>query len=358
MKKFIMMMLLFMGTMFTATAQVAIEKAKVLDNTYVSVGVGAATPLSFDNVFPLNTTTTVAIGKWFTPVIGTEVESTLWYGSHYGHYRFDGLDHLKVRGSYLGINTLVNLNNAICGYKGTPRLFEVSTVVGLGWTRALIKNADDNNGLGFKTGLDLGFNLGAKKAHSIGIRPAVLWEVTHHIGTGCPDHRSLTLTKNHAQLQLAVAYTYHFKTSNGTHNFRTYDIGALNDEINALREAANRVPDTVYVEKVVIKEVPVESTANTLTRRIEGNTLYVFFAQNSSVLTDAAKQVLDKVSGEVTVSGYASPEGSPRRNQVLSQERADVVSAYLRERGVNVVESVGRGVNGETSNRVAEVVEK
>ena len=46
-----------------------------------------------------------------------------------------------------------------------------------------------------KTGLDFAFNLGSKKAHTLSVRPAVLWEVANH-------WNRVQFNKNKAQLYL------------------------------------------------------------------------------------------------------------------------------------------------------------
>ena len=80
-----------------------------------------------------------------------------------------------------------------------------------------------------------------------------------------------------------VGYTYHFKTSNGTHSFKLYDVGKMNDEINKLQADLARKPKEVVKEvKVpVAKVIPVEKT-------------YVIqFAQSSSLLTSENMEVLN-----------------------------------------------------------------
>ena len=238
MKKFIFMMIMAFSVI-VVNAQTAVQTSKVLDNTYVGIEGGVATPLAFDHVFPLNSTATLHVGKLFTPVIGAEVEGTAWFGSH----DFGGT-HNAFRGLYVGVNGLVNLTNLLCGYNGTPRKFELSAVVGTGWIHTFTPNQSDkaNNGLGVKNGLDFAFNLGKEKAHTISVRPAVLWNVTHS------HTMPLTFCKNSAQLYLGVGYTYHFKTSNGTHHFKVYDVGAMQDEINRLREEVAKKPTEVVRE--------------------------------------------------------------------------------------------------------------
>lgn len=322
-------------------AQTTVQNSKILDNTFVSGEVGISTPLDFDSMFPLNTVVGVHAGKWFTPIFGAEIEGTVWLGSNH----FTSNNDNVVRASYVGVNSLINWSNLLFGYNGKPRFFEVNTVLGTGWVHGYNANINDygSNYLGAKTGFDIAFNIGKEKAHTISVRPSVLW----NLSKPCNSVDNLAFNKFGAQLYLGVGYTYHFKTSNGTHYFKIYDIGELNNEINSLRDELAKKPKEVTVEKIVTKEVKVAVTPN------GNNDWYVLFSQNSDALTDNAKSVLNMVNGTVKVSGYASPEGAEAYNKNLSQRRADAVKAYLEKSGVTVTEAVGYGVDGETSNRVA-----
>lgn len=348
MKKLIFMMLMAFSAI-VVNAQTTVQSSKILDNVYVGVDGGVATPLTFDNIFPLNSTATLRVGKQFTPVWGAEVEGTAWFGSNSGYgfaNRFDGVNHNVVRGSYVGVNGTVNLTNLFGDYKGTPRLFEVSTVLGTGWIHTFTPNLNDEhrNYLGVKTGLDLAFNLGKTKAHTVSLRPAVLWNVSQ------PGNsvNGLAFNKLGAQLYLGVGYTYHFKTSNGTHHFKTYDIGAYEATIARLNEELAKKPKEVEVIKYVDRIVN-----NNYNGTVVNGDTYVLFAWNSAELDATAKATLDKISGTVKVVAYASPEGTESYNKELSQRRANVVADYLRGKGVTVTEAYGAGVNGNTSNRVA-----
>lgn len=350
MKKFLFMITLMMGMVSANVhAQIATENAKLFDNTFISVEGGVATPLAFDAVFPLNPTVGLAFGKWFTPVWGAEIEGTAWFGSHvYGgtsaRVNFNSNGNFNaIRGTYVGVNGLLNLSNLFGDYQGTPRSFEFGLVSGIGWVHGYRPNTDDryNNALGAKTGLDLAFNIGAKKAHTISIRPAVLWDLSQP-GT---SRGTLAFNKLGAQFYLGVAYTYHFKTSNGTHSFKTYDVGAMISEIDRLNsvidECHRKQPQVI--EKVV-KEV------NTVEVKIGNEFWVVAFNTGSSVLSDEAKYILNQVGNDsiVDVVATASPDGPAEFNQRLSEKRAAVVADYLTKRGIKVNSWAGKGVNPDT----------
>lgn len=342
MKKFILVMVMAFVAV-VGNAQTAVQTSKTFDNVYVGVEGGVATPLTFDKLFPLNPTATLRIGKQFTPVWGAEVEGTGWFGSRVGtDCRFDGLTHNAVRGSYVGVNGTVNLTNLFNGYSGKPQTFELGTTVGTGWIHTFTPNNPDkyNNYFGAKTGLDFNFNLGKNKAHTIAFRPAVLWNLSQP-GNSVGE---LAFNRVGAQLYLGLGYVYHFKTSNGTHNFKLYDVGALNDEINRLNAELQKKPKETVRE--VVREVKVPTFLD--------NEIVVFFAKGSCELTEQAKEALNKVQGVVNIYGFASPDGPKKVNDELSEMRAQVVADYL----VNLPQHIkinacqGKGVDGETSGRV------
>ena len=365
MRKFVLMAVIMLMTVFSANAQTAIETPKFTDNVYITVNGGVTTPMSFEQVFPLNAMGGIAVGKWFNPVFGAEIEGSALFGSHENGKPFTHFDnevsHNIVRGHYVGVNGLVNFSNLFGGYKGTPRLFEVNLMAGTGWLHIYnpSSQADDFNGLGVKTGLDLAFNLGKAKAHTLSIRPAVLWNVNTPGGLNAGDaDMYMTFNRNHAQLYLGVAYTYHFKTSNKTHNFKVYDVGAMQSEIARLNDELAKKPKEVVVEKVVERVVKVDPVTP-IPDAVQVPT--VFFAFDSAELDDRAKEELDKIgeNGVYCVDGYASSEGSTEYNLALSQRRADAVKEYLEARGCKIESAVGHGVQfGATTGRVVIVTAK
>lgn len=348
-KIFLFLMALF--AINVANAQIATEESKLTDNVYAGIGGQVSTPLDFNGVFPLNGGATLIVGKDFTPVWGVNIEGTAWFGSHSngGDLRFDSnVAHNIVRGSYVGLNTTTNLTNLFHGYAGSPRKTEIQTVVGIGWVHTYVPNMSDksHNDLGAKTGVNINFNFGVEKQHTLFIQPSVLWNLTT---PGC-DNKHIAFNKNGAQLALTVGYAYHFKTSNGTHYFKTYDIGVLNDDINRLKSELAAKPKEIVRQEIKTVEV---------VRTIESK--YVInFAQNKYELTDDAKRELDKIEkgNKVVVEATASPEGTEKHNIKLSQQRADSVADYLKSNGVEVLNSKGLGVTGSDSQRTATVILK
>jgi len=355
MKKFFTFIFALMFTL-SMNAQIATENQKFLDNTYVTIHGGVATPLTFNDVFPVNPIVGLSLGKWFNPVYGAEVEGSAWLGSHasYGFnnrvnftptLKEDGsvnMSYNTFRGMHLGVNGLANLTNLFKGYTGTPRACELTAVAGLGWTHGFRPNFpdNDNNHLGAKTGLNFDINFGKNKAHTFSIRPAVLWNLSEPGNS----YGNLAFNSKGAQLYLGVGYTYRFKTSNGTHNFRTYDVGGMINEINRLNAELEKKPNEVVRE--IIRDHNVPAFVN--------EEVVVFFAKGSYELTNEAKETLNKVHGIVNVYGFASPEGTKDFNTRLANMRAQVVADYLINlpNNVKINACEGKGVQGDTSGRV------
>lgn len=346
MKKLFLMLALF-SAVLSANAQIATENSNALDNIGVGITAGVSTPLDFNSVFPLNLNGGIKVTKDFTPTFGIQFEGlAVFNDNHFADMK------TMVKATNIGLNGAINLSNAFWGYMGTPRTWEVSAVAGIGWLRAWdIKD----NSLTAKTGADIAFNFGRAKQHSLVLTPAVYWNL-HKID-------AIQFNKNGAQLALNLSYIYHFRTSNGTHHFKTYDIGAMISEIDrlngALAECESREPKVI--EKIVVKEVVVNkeaanqsSATNTITtptgatvRANDGSQWIVPFAFDSSKISQEAKFILERI-GENTVvdiTATASPSGSKAHNQWLSEARAKAVADFLSRRGVKVNSAVGKGVD-------------
>ena len=337
MKKFLFI-LVALFTMLSANAQIATENSKLTDNIYVGVGGIVTTPLYFNSVFPLNAGAGLKIGKNITPLFGLEAEGVVLFNDN----NFGRWTPTFVKLTNVGLNGTINLNNLFAGYKGTPRTFEVSTNTGLGWMHYWNTS---NNTLTAKTGLDFAFNLGAKKAVSIVLSPAVYWNLH--------NNSHIQFNKNHAQLALAATFVYHFKNSNGTHSFKTYDVGAMISEISRLNDELAKKSKEIEVINIAEKEVA-PATAAVAVEKKECTT-FVFFAKDSAVLSAAAKESLKSINAaSVTIKAYASPEGTAAYNKKLSERRAAAVRDFLTSNtNVKVVSAEGRGVNGAESARVA-----
>ena len=311
MKKFILMFALMLGIL-SANAQIATEKSNALDNISFGVTAGVSTPLDFNSMFPLNTNVGLKLQKDFTPVFGLQLEGIAFLNDNH----FNDLK-TAVKATNVGVNGVFNLSNIFGGYRGTPRTFEVSTVTGIGWLHNW------------------------EKASSIVISPAIYWNLN--------KFGDIHFDKRGSQLAINVTYVYHFKTSNGTHHFKTYDVGAMIGEIDRLNGALSECEGREPVVKIVEKIVEVPANASTAAEA-NTQTWIVTFDTGKAALSNEAKYILSQVGNDaiVDVIATASPDGSPSFNQKLSEKRAKAVADFLTNRGVRVNSFEGKGVNPET----------
>jgi len=346
MKKIFILFSLLMTFILSAGAQTAVQTTKTFDNVSIGVTVGASTPLDFNSMFPVNPIVGIRLQKDFTPFFGLQAEGlAILNDNHFSDLK------TTVKATNVGLNGVTNLSNLLFGYKGKPRVFEVSAVTGLGWLHTWNTNA---NFLTAKTGFDIAFNLGSKRAHSIVITPAVFWNLN--------KLNKIQFNKSNSQLALTVSYVYHFKTSNGTHSFKVFDVGAMNDEINTLHKQTETDKQKIdALEDVIIKlskelndAKATPTTASVGTKTVQ-NEWVVTFAKASANLTEDAKATLNTIPEGTTVKveATASPEGTKKFNQKVSEDRAKAVAEFLKAKGVKVTEAIGKGVTGDTSNRIA-----
>jgi outer membrane protein OmpA-like peptidoglycan-associated protein len=123
----------------------------------------------------------------------------------------------------------------------------------------------------------------------------------------------------------------------------------------------------VYVDREVIKEVPVvKEVIKEVVKEVPGkdkdnfvqSTYVVTFPVNSSEIMNAAELSGIQKGANVEIVAYASPEGASDANQKLSQERADAVAKYLKDKGVNVIRITAKGADTNHANRIAIVTVK
>ena len=367
----------------SASAQSTVYGSKFTDNWSIGVQGGLATKTT-QNRWLSNTNpfAGIRLGKDFTPAFGLVAEGNVYFNDRSGVTAsdpdfFDGqqivVGHVrgwrtKTFAKTLNVNLLakVNLTNAIAGYTGEPRAFEVSALYGFGWIHGfgdyeygyiptidfdrtqLVKPVLEGgalNELTSKAAVNFAFNFGADKQFQAFVEPSINFF----------ELNNFKYNIDNSFVQVTAGLVYKFNNSWGTHNFKLAElrdqaeIDALNAQINELR---NRKPEVITKE--VIKEVPVGKEV-----RVE-DLVFVTFAQGKYNLTKEAKEALDKVAegAHVQVVGTCSPEGSKELNDRLSQNRANAVADYLKGRGVVVDEAIGKGVQGTTSNRLAIVYVK
>ena len=332
------------GLMAAATLSAqTVQESKTFDNFYIGINGGLST-MATGHAWLKDMTPTfgVRVGRNFTPVFGLAAESNIMFKNTNGF-----TTGTLVNGINTSLLGTANLTNWFGGYKGEPRVFELTALYGFGWGHVFGSptNKWKADMLTSKAGLDFGFNLGQKKAWQLYLEPAMVWALN---GTG---YQGIKYDINRAKFQLNVGIVYKFKNSNGTHNFKIAqlrdqsEIDALNGQINDLRNDLNGKDDALAAKDKQIADLQ-QQLSDCQNKK---QTVYVkpatatnlqptvIFRQGKSVVDPAQYASIELIANymknhkdaKVEIKGYASPEGSAELNQKLSQARADAVKTAL-----------------------------
>ena len=194
--------------------------------------------------------------------------------------------------------------------------------------------------------MNLNFNLGEAKAWTLGVRPAIVYDMEGDFNTA-----KSRFNVNNAAFELTAGITYHFMTSNGTHHFtnvKPYDpveIANLNSAVNDLRSQVNNKDNQLINANQQVnalqselnecrnKVVPVETVVKT--SRIPES--IITFRQGKSVVDASQLPNVERVASymnkhvntTVVIKGYASPEGNLAFNEKLAKARAEAIKTIL-----------------------------
>ena len=231
-------------------------------------------------------------------------------------------------------------------YLGSPRVFEIEAVAGVGWLHYYASGDGDENSWSTRFGMNFNFNMGESKAWTIGIRPAIVYDMQ-----GDYNQAKSRFNANNAAFELTAGLTYHFKTSSGNRYFtevRVYNQGEIDDlnaSVNALRGQVNNKDGELNsanqkisglqqeLEACRTKVVPVETVVKTA--RVPES--IITFRQGKSSVDASQLPNVERVASymkkyadsKVVIKGYASPEGSVEVNARIAAARAEAVKTIL-----------------------------
>ena len=339
-------------------AQRAYEGANLGDNWSIGIHAGVTTPLTHSAFFPnMRATWGLGIGKQLTPFFGMGVEAMTSINTTASKTAFDNTN--------VSLLTSVNLSNLFAGYWGTPRLFEIETVAGLGWLHYAQNGNGDRNSISSKLGLNFNFNLGEAKAWTIGIKPALVYELN-----ACGE-RNVGFNANRAAWEITAGLKYHFRCSNGKHHIsfaKLYDqaeVDALNEQVNNLRQtnvdqeaeltAANQRNAELEQQLADCKNQGPVIVTDTITSHKKTLESVVTFRQGGVSVVASQTPNVERIAtylknhekATVSIKGYASPEGKAEVNARIAQQRADAVKSLLVKRykiAENRITAEGQGV--------------
>lgn len=339
-------------------AQRAYEGANLGDNWSIGIHAGVTTPLTHSAFFPnMRATWGLGISKQLTPFFGMGVEAMTSINTTASKTAFDNTN--------VSLLTSVNLSNLFAGYWGTPRLFEIETVAGLGWLHYAQNGNGDRNSISSKLGLNFNFNLGEAKAWTIGIKPALVYDLN-----ACGE-RNVGFNANRAAWEITAGLKYHFRCSNGKHHIsfaKLYDqaeVDALNEQVNNLRQtnvdqeaeltAANQRNAELEQQLADCKNQGPVIVTDTITSHKKTLESVVTFRQGGVSVVASQTPNVERIAtylknhekATVSIKGYASPEGKAEVNARIAQQRADAVKSLLVKRykiAENRITAEGQGV--------------
>ena len=337
--KRILLVIAVAASSIAANAQIAVENSKFFDNWSLGVQGGVFEPTVGQNMLKdMRAGVNLELAKMFTPVFGVSASYFAGVNANNANptsvlfWESEGKPKTAFDFGNLGVNGLVNLSNLFCGYKGTPRPFELVARAGTGWGYIFgdcypqETGSADYNTVTANFGMDFNFNTGKSKAITINVKPSIsYWNVDDGLNV------------KRSSLQLVAGFTYYFKTSNGTRHFKTYDVGAMMSEIDRLNAELAKKPKEVIKEVEKIVEKPVEKVVEkTIVKETQLAPVVIFQLGKSTIdasqkpsVAMIAKYMQNHPTSKVLINGYASPEGNADLNQKLSDARAKAVYDML-----------------------------
>ena len=355
MKKTILLSVLALGALTINAQTVVVKGGGFWDNWSMGVQGGATMKMSGEGFFKsARPAFGLTLGKQWTPILGMDIQGMGYVNTTNSSTMIDASD--------VSLIGRMNLMNLFAGYNGMPRPFEVETVTGLGWLHHYMTGSGDTDDLSARIGLNFNFNLGEDAAWTLGIKPAVLFNLT-----GEYPSKKLAFNRNKANMEILLGLTYHFADGDGNRHFALVNaidplaLAAMNEEINDLREVIVAkdvelvgLADELMVVQDQLNEArnkEMEATGQTI-KILESVVAFPFNqsdVQTSQMpsLEHAANYLKDNPDAKITVTGYASPEGTEEYNLQLSQRRADAVKNILVDKygiAADRINAIGHGV--------------
>ena len=354
MKKTILLSVFALGAL-TINAQTVVVDGGFWDNWSMGIQGGATMKMSGEGFFKsARPAFGLTLGKQWTPILGMDIQGMGYVNTTNSSTMIDASD--------VSLIGRMNLMNLFAGYYGMPRPFEIETVTGLGWLHHYMNGSGDTDDLSARVGLNFNFNLGEDAAWTLGIKPAVVFNLT-----GEYPNKKMAFNRDHANMEILLGLTYHFADGEGNRHFAMVNaiepiaLAAMNEEINGLREVVVAkdvelvgLADELLVVQNQLNEArnkEVEATGQTI-KILESVVAFPFNqsdVQTSQMpsLEHVANYLKNNPDASITVNGYASPEGTEEYNLQLSQRRADAVKTVLVDKygiAASRINAIGHGV--------------
>ncbi len=298
----------------------------------------------------------INIGKWFTPSVGARIgysgiNAKGWTSGQtlYAKDLFENNVYNEKFGvSYLHADLMWNFSNAVSGYR-SDRTWDFIPFVGTGWARSYGNDAY-NNEFAMSVGLLNNIRLCDQLALTLEARHMFVNQNFDGVVRG---------GKGEGMTSVTVGLTYKFnrrdfsrKPKEVVPDYTPY-INKINDLENSLKDKDNQIKDLNDQLAAARKQKPATVTT------VENAPMAIFFEIGKADLTD--KELINlgymaeiiKKSPDKTFKVIGSADkatGSAKRNQQLSQMRAEAVCNALVEKfGVDKkqLEVIAKGSNDE-----------
>lgn len=355
MKKMILLSMFALGA-WTINAQTpVIESGGFWENWSMGLQGGGTMKMSGTGFFKsARPAFGLTLGKQWTPILGTDIQGMGYINTTNSNTMVDATD--------VSLIARMNLMNLFAGYEGMPRPFEIETATGLGWLHHYMNGSGDTDDLSARIGLNFNFNMGEDAAWTLGIKPAIVYNLT-----GDYPSKKMAFNKNRANMEVLVGLTYHFADADGDRHFQLVNavdpmsIAVMNEEINDLREvvAAKDLELVSLADELLNVQNQLNEARNQQAQATGQNinileSVIAFPFNQSDIkasqmpsLEHAANYLKNNPDANITINGYASPEGTEDYNLQLSQRRADAVKAILVDKyGIEAsrINAIGHGV--------------
>ena len=294
----------------------------------------------------------IAVSKWFVPTFGVRLQLDAGEFRNYSHTTARGTESSLLKMPYLYVHgdILINMSNWIGGYD-PDRFYSAVSYMGFGytalsWTKG--SKSPYNGEYAFTTGVINKFSITPRLDIELDLRSWIIAErsLPEEIEGGGRFAVAMSAS-------LGVAYRFNMRSWTPAYSQLDVDgyllaIMTLEEKLIQRDAEIKRVNGSVSklkTENDVLRYDLVQSEKKaasmpTVAMPVES---VVFFSIGEAVLSDYAKVTLDGYAAQfkdadnsIVVTGYADKEtGSSERNEQLSKERAECVTAYLVAGGVD-----------------------
>lgn len=316
MKRYLVLFFLLLCAKMAHSEELPLQRTGFTDNWSVAVSAGAYHPMLFPMKYLADCSGwmgSIEVRKQLMPALAFGVEAN-------GYLRLDREQRKDPR-TVIGPAMYLNISRLIQGYTGCPRFFEVEAMLMPAWGHVYRGTSSayfpDENYFAVKFGADFRFALGKEQAWTLGIRPAMVYDLSVAHGN---QYESFDI--NHADLQLSVGVTYHLRGLHKRPRHIVYakplidhdEIDRLNDIINYLRQDVQQRDDAI---------ARIQALTDSLTGR---NT------ELEQRLQDAEKRkgkALSQTSAQYeTLVSFPDGQSSMGQGQMYQVE---AISAFLKE---------------------------